>query len=113
MKGIEILIFFHLSTLKHRAKTCISNLRKGSLKITGEKDISEEMVSFFSSLMTTNSNIDTTHQVELLIFIPSLVTKEKNRMLCSIPKEEEIYKAVFSLGGDKSPRPNGFHIFFF
>ena len=105
--------FFHLSTLKYRAKTCISNLKKGSLKITEENDISEEMGSLFSILMTCDSNIDTTHQVELLNVIPSLVTKEQNRMLCSIPKEEEIYRVVCSLGGDKSPGPDGFPIFFF
>ena len=105
--------FIHLSTLKHRVKNCIWNLKKGSLNITEEKDISEEMVSFYSSLMTSNSNIDTTHQAKLLNGIPSLVTKEKNRILCSIPKEEEIFKAVCSLGGDKFWGLDGFSMFFF
>ena len=39
--------FFHLSTLKHRAKTHISHLKKGDLKIAEDKDIMEEMVTFF------------------------------------------------------------------
>ena len=34
-------------------------------------------------------------------------------MLVTIPKEEEIFKAVFSLGGDKSPGLDGFPMFFF
>ena len=34
-------------------------------------------------------------------------------MLCSIPKEEEICKAICSLGGDKSPGPDSFPMFFF
>ena len=34
-------------------------------------------------------------------------------MLGAIPKEEEIFKVVFSLGGDKSPGSNGFPMFFF
>ena len=113
MKETKILIFFHLSTLKHRAKTSISNLKKRSLKIIEKKDISEEMVSFFSSLMSSNPNIELTHQVGLLNIIPSLFTKEKNIILCSIPKEEEIYKAIYSLGGDKSLGPDGFPMLFF
>ena len=83
------------------------------MQLTEEKEILEEMVSFFSSLISSDPGIDLTHQDELLDVIPSLVTKEKNRMFCSIPKEEEIYKVVFSLGGDKSPRPNDFLCCFF
>ena len=41
--------FFHLSTLKHRAKTHISHLKKGDLKITEDKDIIAKM-SHFSHL---------------------------------------------------------------
>ncbi len=34
-------------------------------------------------------------------------------MLCSITKDDEIFKAVCSLGGDKAPSPNGFPMFLF
>lgn len=112
MKVTEIQKKFHLSTLEHRAKTRISSLNKCSMKLTKEKEISEEMVSFFSSLVTSDPNIDLSHHVELLDVIPSLVTKEKKRILSSIHKEEEIYKAVCSLAGDKSPGLNDFPMFF-
>ena len=46
-EGDKNTIFSHFSTLKHREKTRISNLKKGILKITEEKEILEEMVSFF------------------------------------------------------------------
>lgn len=105
--------FFHLSTLNHRAKTHISHLKKGDLKITEEKDIMEEMVAFFSSLMTANPNINLDHQADFLRVIPPLVSKEHNKLLSSIPKDEEIFKAVCSLGGDKAPSPDGFPMFFF
>ena len=83
------------------------------MKITEEKEISKEMVSFFSTLMTSNSNIDPTNQDELLKFIASLITKEQNKMLGSIPKEEEFFNIFFSLGGDKSLGLDGFPMFFF
>jgi hypothetical protein len=34
-------------------------------------------------------------------------------LIGSIPKDEEIFKAVCSLGGDKAPGPDGFPMFFF
>lgn len=98
---------FHLSTLKHSAKNRISGLTKGRHQITNEKEISNEMVSFFSSLLSSDPDIDQIKLVDFLDSIPSLVTKEQNTFLCSIPKGEEIFKVVFSLEGDKSPRPNG------
>ena len=63
--------------------------------------------------MTSNSNIDTTHQAKLLNVISSLVTKVQNRMMCSIHKQEEIYKAILPLGGDKYLGPDGLPMFFF
>ena len=50
--------FFHLSTLKHRTKTHISFLKKGDLKLSEDREIKDEMISFFSSLMTVDPNID-------------------------------------------------------
>ena len=91
-----------MSILKHRAKTQISSLNKGRTKLTNENEISKEMVSFFSSLISSDPGINLTNQVELLDVIPSLVSKDHNRLLCAIPKEEDIYKAICSLGGDKS-----------
>lgn len=112
-QGDKSTRFFHLSTLKHRAKNRISYLKKGDLKITEENDISGEMVSFFSSLMTADPNIDPAHQAEILKVIPPLIIEEQNKLLGCIPKEEEILNAICSLGGDKSPRIDGFPMFFF
>lgn len=105
--------FFHLSTLKYRAKNQISNLKRGNIKIFEEKEISEEMVSFFSTLMTPDSNIDPNHQDEILNVIPSLVTVDQKKLMGAIPNNEEILKVVCSLAGDKSGGPDGFPMFFF
>jgi hypothetical protein len=105
--------FFHLSTMKHQAKTQISKLKKGSMYVTEEKEISKELVSFFSSLMAFDPNLDLHNQEELLKVIPSLVTSDQNKLVGSMHKEEEIYQAICSLGGDKSPGPDGFPMFFF
>ena len=99
--------------MKHSTKTHISNLMKGDMKINEEKDISKELVSFFASLMTVDPNIDLLNQEEILSVIPPLVTIDKNKMLGSIPNDKEIYHVVCSLGGDKSPSPDGFPMFFF
>ena len=72
--------FFHLSTMKHKAKTHISNLMIGDIKITEEKEILKELVSFFASLMTIDPNIDLLNQEEILRVIPSLNTKDQNIM---------------------------------
>ena len=40
--------------------------------------------------------------------IPHLVSSEKNQVLSSIPKDDEIFKAVCALGGDKAPGLDGF-----
>ena len=61
----------------------MSYIKKINLKITEEKDISE------------------------------LIIEEQNKLLGSIPKEEDIFKAIWSLGGVKSPWIDGFPMFFF
>ena len=83
------------------------------MKITKEKEILKELVSFFFSLMASNPNIDPHNQAEILKVIPSLITEDQNKMLGSIPKEKENFQAVCSLGGDKSPGPDGFPMFSF
>ena len=105
--------FFHLFLMKHKAKTRISNLMKGDVKITKEKEILKELVSFFASLMSVDPNIDLLNQEEILRVIPSLITRDQNNMLGSIPNDKEIYQAIFSLGGYKSPGLDVFPIFFF
>ena len=87
-KGTKIQGFFTFlpwSTTKNH----ISNLRIGDKNITKEKDISKEMVSFFTSLMTADPNIVPLNQEEILNVIPFLVTREQNKMLQSIPNDKE------------------------
>ena len=80
--------FFHLFAMKHKAKTRISNLRIGNRNITEEKDISKELVSFFASVMTADHNLDPLNQEEILSVIPSLVSREQNKMLGTIPNDK-------------------------
>lgn len=69
----------------------ISNLMIEGRKICGEKEIIKEMVSFFDSLMTANPNIDPHNQDGILSVIPSLVSRDQNKMLGSIYNDKEIY----------------------
>ena len=73
----------------------------------------EEMISFFSSLMVVDPNFDPENQTNILKVIPPLFMKEQNKLLGSIPKEDEIFKVICSLGGDKAPGLDGFPMFFF
>ena len=50
----------HLNTMKHRAKNLISSLSKGREKITNEIEISNEMLSYFYSFLTSDQNVDST-----------------------------------------------------
>ena len=51
---------FHLSTMKHRAKNRISNLSRERDKITNENEISREIISYFSSLLSSDLDVDGT-----------------------------------------------------
>ena len=69
-EGDQNTSFFHISTLKHRANNRISGIKKGSSMLIDEKDISVEVVSFFSSLLSKDPSLSMSDQEDILNCIP-------------------------------------------
>lgn len=90
LEGVQNTSFFHLSTLKHKAHNRIESIKKGSTLLSEEKDIMEEVVSFFSSLLAKDSSLLDLDQKDMLACIPHIIQPHQNKTLISIPKEEEI-----------------------
>lgn len=73
--------------------------------------ISNHIVSYYQTLYSSSGSVTGTS--ELCSLIPSLVTAEDNECLVSIPSEEEIAKAVFSMDPSSAPGPDGFSGYFY
>jgi hypothetical protein len=113
MEGDQNTSCFHLSTLKHRANNRIAGIKKGNSLLSHEKDISAEVISFFSSLLSRDPSLSDLDQIEIVSYIPQIIQPYQNKALTAIPKEEEVKEALFSLPADKAPGPDGFPTFFF
>lgn len=105
--------FFHLSTLKHRANNRIFGIKKGQVLLSDDFDISDEAVSFFSSLLSGDPLLPKVDQEDLLSCIPQIIQPCHNKLIFSIPNDQEVREVIFSLPADKSPGPNGFPTFSF
>ena len=112
-EGDRNTIFFHLTTLKHRANNRITNIVKGQVQVTKEDEIEKEVVCYFSSLLSVDHSLSGSDQEEILVTIPPILQVHHNSMLKAIPSLEEIHQALFSLPGDKAPGLDGFPTFFF
>ena len=104
--------FFHLTTLKHQANNKISNIKKGQAQLTKDDEIVDEVVQFFSSLLSKDPSLSVTNQEDTLSTIHSLLQAHQNSMLKSIPTLEEIVQALNPLLGDKALGLDGFLTFF-
>ncbi|XP_059077871.1 uncharacterized protein LOC131876475 [Cryptomeria japonica] len=93
-------------------KDLLSRLEDGSV-VEDPDSIGKEVVSFFENLWKKNGIAQLGVQVELLELIPPLVSREDNSMLEEPVSLKEVKAAVFGLGGEKAPGPNGFQAFFF
>ena len=81
--------------------------------LTEESAISEEAVSFFSSLLSEDPLLSNSDQEDLLHCIPQLIQPIHNKQLYAIPNASKVREALFSLPADKAPGPDGFPTFFF
>ena len=81
--------------------------------LTKEVDISIEVVSFFSSLLSWDPLLSKVDQEDIVSCIPQIFQQHHNVQLWAIPSDFEVKDALFSLSADKSSSPNGFPTFFF
>jgi hypothetical protein len=76
------------------------------------KIISETIVSYFRNILNNFEGSNKLAQDKMLKNIPSVITKEDNKILNKPISIEEVKTAIFSMHSDKSPGPDGFQTFF-
>lgn len=71
---------------------------------TGSHSLKEK-ISHYESLF---NRVSATPDEELLSYIPSLITEQRNLFLCNIPSAEEVFSAMHGLDPESSPGIDGF-----
>lgn len=99
--------------MKHRAANRISGIKKGIDTIGEDKEIAEEEIRYFSSILSKDLNLDEEDQKAILKTIPSVINVTHNKALVAIPNVEEIKEIVLPLPAEKAPGLDGFPTFFF
>jgi hypothetical protein len=97
---------FHTSNIIRRRANAINFLKTNEGGwIFDRADIGGNFVSHFTNLFSSTSP----HVEEkLLDLFPHIISAEENQVLCSIPTEAEVVKALSSLGSSNAPDPYGF-----
>ncbi|VFQ83814.1 unnamed protein product [Cuscuta campestris] len=103
--------FFHSFVKSKRRKLAIKTIHddQGNI-LTTQEDICREAIHYFSNCYTTVTKSD-----ESIIsqFIDQVIDHRDNQLICSIPSEAEIYKAIMNLNPDSAAGPDGFNGYFF
>ncbi|PKI70157.1 hypothetical protein CRG98_009445 [Punica granatum] len=107
--------FFHKAVRGRMTQSTIRVLYPNSgAKLEGVQEIKAEAVKFFEGLLGTKDEcIGGVLASKLSSILKRKVPLSKYQLLLSPIEDEEIKKALFSMGNDKSPGPNGFTEFFF
>ncbi|CAN1726075.1 LINE-1 retrotransposable element ORF2 protein [Linum perenne] len=103
--------FFHATARFRKQRNLIAKLQNEEGRwITNERTLKRSATSFFENLFTKREG-NTNFQFGNVL--PSIVTDEINSSLTRPVDDDEIRRAVFSLGAGKSPGPDGFSGQFF
>lgn len=110
-EGERCTRYFFLSTKQRLSKSIISEIKDNNgTKLTDQNQISNHIVSYFENKFKQN---DTVVDTELMAEIPRLIGEGENAKLEELPSNAEIMEAVFNLGPDSSPGPDGFIGYFY
>ncbi|VFQ69366.1 unnamed protein product [Cuscuta campestris] len=103
--------FFHSFVKSKRRKLAIKTIHddQGNI-LTTQEDICREAIHYFSNCYTTVTQSDETIISQ---FIDQVIDDRDNQLICSIPSEAEIYKAIMNLNPDSAAGPDGFNGYFF
>lgn len=103
--------FFHASTIQRRERNRLVRVKNSEGEwIEGHDTVMAEIHRHFSEVYKAD---DYTGNYEMLEVILSLVSAEMNEILVVGVSEVDIRGAVFSLGANKAPGPDGFNGMFF
>lgn len=75
--------------------------------------IAKSVVEYFETILNNSEGSKWTKENKFLKHIPKLISKEHNLMLNKKLTLEEVELALFQMGPDKAPGPDGFPAHFF
>lgn len=103
--------FFHITTLIHRRRNAIHQLQNSTSNwLTSWAAIGEEFRCFYCNLFTSTQSA---FSVDFEGLFQPCLTAAQTRDLHCIPTGQDIQSAFFSMGGHKSPGPDGMTVTFF
>lgn len=103
--------FFHASTIQRRERNRIVRIKNSVGDwVEGHEGVMGEIQRYFSEVYRAD---DYEGDYEMLQVCPKIVSAEMNEKLMAEVGDEEIRGAVFSLGANKAPDPDGFNGVFF
>ncbi|PKI62164.1 hypothetical protein CRG98_017537 [Punica granatum] len=113
--GDQNTSFFQKAVRGRMAHSTIRVLYSTSgTKLEGVQEIKDEAIKFFEGLLRRKDEcISVVLASKLSSILKRKVHIPKYQLLISPIADEEIKKALFSMGNDKSPGPDGFIAFFF
>lgn len=98
--------YFHQATVERRRKNTINRMQRADgVWIENEADIVKECEDYFRNMFQSEACEGVDDQMHC---IPKLVGEDDNRRLTRRVSLEEVKEAVFQLGGNKAPGPDGF-----
>lgn len=97
--------FFHASTLQRRAKNKITRLKSSEgVWVETQRNLEDLIWGHFTNLFKSSNPTNAANVTRL---IPRGISEGMNAMLLRHVEEREVKKAVFGMGPQKSPGPDG------
>jgi exonuclease III/phage terminase Nu1 subunit (DNA packaging protein) len=110
-KGDRNTHYFHSCASERKKNNTIHKLKgEDGVEVKGEENLKALVTNYFVSLFTPMAGIDIRHA---LSHIPTRVTAQMNEILQADYTEEEIKKALDSMGDLKAPGADGMPALFF
>ncbi|CAN1817498.1 Putative ribonuclease H protein At1g65750 [Linum perenne] len=105
-EGDRNTAFFHTSVIHRRQRNKITRLQDSNGNwIQTDRELSNHANAFFKDLFTKRPNGTANFDLREM---PSIVTEDMNSDITKEIKDDEIREAVFNLGANQSPGPDGF-----
>ncbi|KAI9197909.1 hypothetical protein LWI28_006523 [Acer negundo] len=106
--GDQNTSFFHASIKRRQYRNTISALSINGVLSVDRPTIRDHIISYYSSLFSSDvsrvgRDLSTVDDV-----IPSLVTATENAFLTSVPSADDIHNVVFAMDAASAPGPDGF-----
>jgi hypothetical protein len=109
--GDKNTTFFHAFASERRKRNTIKRLKKddGSW-VEGQEQLKEYVAAYFFNLFSSTAE---QYSEDIIQAVSPKVTADMNNILCAEYTEEEVKKAMFSIGDLKAPGPDGMPSIFF